>query len=219
MGNSKKIFNWENIFKNTETFQNNKPFPFGFVEEVLDRTFYEKLFHSFPQEDDKWHNVTDFSRSAKKRWFGLNKNSSIAVDDEDPNLSKEWNEFHHYLFSREVIENISAHTGIKLTGLRQFGFISTHMGDFSMPHFHWEGSQKGKESYKVTFLMYFSKGFKKGDAGGTYVCANEDESSIIFEPYNLDNSMVGFAETAISWHGSRYMTKDLVRHSIQFTFF
>ncbi len=214
-----EIINWKNMFENSETFKNNKPFPFGFVENVLIRNFYEKLYETFPVEDEKWHEVQDYSRSAKKRYFGLDKKNALAVDDQDPSLSKEWNIFHHYLTTKEFVNNISKYTGIDLIGIRQFAFINNHRGDFNMPHFHWENSQKGKESYKVTFLMFFAKDWPKGEPGGTYVSANEDESSIIFEPPNLDNTIIGFKETPISWHGSRYITKDLIRHSIQFTLY
>jgi len=41
----------------------------------------------------------------------------------------------------------------------------------------------------------------------------------LFEPYNLDNSFVCFAETPKSFHGSRYQTHDKPRPSIQFTLF
>ena len=30
------IVNWNNVFKNSEAFQNSKPFPFGFIENGLD---------------------------------------------------------------------------------------------------------------------------------------------------------------------------------------
>jgi len=38
------IINWENLFKQSETFQNNKPFKFAFTEEIFKRDFYERLF-------------------------------------------------------------------------------------------------------------------------------------------------------------------------------
>lgn len=76
-------------------------------------------------------------------------------------------------------------------------FINNHKGHYNMPHYHFEDSQKEDEHYQVTFLIYLTKGWIN-DVGGTYVCKNEDETSIIFEPKNLDNSMMGFAETPIS---------------------
>lgn len=210
------MFNWNNILANSQTFKNNKPFPYGFIEEVLERDFYEKLRKTFPKEDDRWYIPQDMTRSAKKRYFGKD-DWGVAVDSDDPSLSKEWNDFHHYLFSKDFIEKMSAYSGIKLTKLRHFIFIINGKGDFNMPHHHFGESQNNMGGYKMTCLMYLAKDWNKGDPGGTYICANEDESSIIFEPHNLDNTMVLFKETPISWHGSRYITKDVKRPSIQFT--
>ena len=77
--------------------------------------------------------------------------------------------------------------------------------------------KKENYAYNLTVLIYLAKGWKHGEAGGTYLASDEDESSIIFEPNNLDNTCVIFAETPRSFHGSRYMTKDTKRQSIQFT--
>ena len=70
--------------------------------------------------------------------------------------------------------------------------------------------------YKFTVLIYFAKDWIKGSPGGTYICESEDESTIVFEPTDLDNSWICFAETPNSWHGSRYMTHEIPRPSIQF---
>ena len=86
-----------------------------------------------------------------------------------------------------------------------------------MPHTHHPTEQKKDYGYNLTLLVYFAKGWKHGDPGGTYLASDEDESSILFEPYNLDNTCVIFAETSRSFHGSRYMTQDAKRQSIQFT--
>ena len=84
----------------------------------------------------------------------------------------------------------------------------------------------GRSSFEFSFLedeeakalkWLQSFGWKKGEPGGTYIASEEDESTIVFEPYNLDNSWICFAETPRSWHGSRYQTHDTPRQSIQFT--
>lgn len=212
------IINWQNVLANSNSFQNNKPFPYGFVEDVFEKKFYDKLYQTYPKEDEYWYVPKDWSRSSLKRFFGKDE-FGVFVDDEDPNLSKEWNDFHHYINTKEFVENMTKYTGIKLKGVRHFGFIKNRKGDFNMPHRHYGESQNNIAGYDLTILMYFAKDWKKGDPGGTYVCANEDEASIIFEPYNLDNSMMCFKETPYSWHGSRYMTKDVIRPSIQFTMF
>ena len=84
-------------------------------------------------------------------------------------------------------------------------------GGFQLPHIHNDGPST------LIVFFYFSKGWEKGDPGGTYVASEADESKIIFEPYNLDNTCVMFAESSHSFHGSRYMTQDAIRRSIQFT--
>ena len=71
--------------------------------------------------------------------------------------------------------------------------------------------------YKFTTLIYFAKDWPIGAPGGTYISEGEDESTIVFEPTDLDNSWICFAETPNSWHGSRYMTHEASRPSIQFT--
>jgi len=210
------IFNWEQILNNSENIKKEKPFPFGFVKKPFFNEFYEKLVATYPKVDNKWYIPTDMSRSAQKRLFGNDVKKS-CFDHEDPTLSKEWNEFRHALFTNEFVEKMSQLTGVKLSGMRHFIFILNKKGDFNMPHAHHTSVPPEQYEYKVTILMYFAKGWKKGDPGGTYICKNEDESSIIFEPDDPDNSMIWFTETPISWHGSRYITKDVMRPSIQFT--
>ena len=86
-----------------------------------------------------------------------------------------------------------------------------------MPHTHHPTEKKEDYGYNLTLLVYFAKGWKNGNPGGTYLASEEDEESIIFEPYDLDNSCVIFVESPHSWHGSRYMTQDAIRRSVQFT--
>ena len=66
-------------------------------------------------------------------------------------------------------------------------------------------------------MIYFSKNWKNGDPGGTYISAEDDESSIIFEPYNLDNSVAIFHDGPNAMHGARYIKKDVERHALQIT--
>ena len=48
----KNIINWDNVFKQSQSFKNNEPFMFGFVEEFIQQEFYEKLFETYPKLDD-----------------------------------------------------------------------------------------------------------------------------------------------------------------------
>jgi len=215
-----KIINWDNVLSKSDIFKNNKPFPFGFIENVFEPNFYKMLYETYPKVDSQWYKPTDFTRSATKRGFGnhiASGNGDKFIEcQKDKNLSPAWNELFQYLFTDEFIQNMSKYTGIELTKLRHFAFHYNEKGDFNAPHTHHENEDY---TYKVTVLAYFAKGWNDGDPGGTYIASEEDESTIVFEPYNLDNSLVCFAETPKSWHGSRYQIHDKPRPSIQFTIF
>jgi hypothetical protein len=216
-----QFINWDNVFANLETFKNNKPFPFGFVENVFESDFYNMLHETYPKVDSSWSRPTSIGRTNAKRNFGSHdpKKDKFPPDQEDKTLSKTWNDFFHYLYTDEFMDNMSKYTGIKLTKLNHFHFIYRQKGDFDMPHTHHLNMDPKDYDYKVTIVAYFAKGWKKGQPGGTYISSEEDESTIVFEPYNLDNSWVCFAETPKSYHGSRYITHNTPRPSIQFTLF
>ena len=219
---NQKIFNWKNIFANSETFKNNKPYSFGFVENVFESDFYNILHETYPKIDSSWNHTTDFGRSATKRGFGKHKTpnkTNYPPDQKDETLSEAWNEIFHYFYTDEFLINMSKYTGMKLTKLCHFGFVYNQKGDFNMPHTHHPNVDPKDYSYKVTVLAYFAKGWENGQPGGTYISSEEDESTIIFEPSNLDNTWVCFAETPKSFHGSRLHTHNIPRPSIQFTLF
>ena len=66
-------------------------------------------------------------------------------------------------------------------------------------------------------LFYFNKNWPKGEGGGTYIATEEDESALIFEPSDLDNTMMVFQDGPNSAHGVRYITKDVTRQGMQIT--
>ena len=84
-------------------------------------------------------------------------------------------------------------------------------GGFQLPHIHNVGPST------LVLMFYFSKNWKNNSPGGTYMAKEEDESSIIFEPYNLDNSMAMFLDGPNAAHGVRYITDDVVRQGFQIT--
>ncbi|MGB6785769.1 MAG: 2OG-Fe(II) oxygenase [Nitrosotalea sp.] len=202
---TQKIINWENLYKNSETFKNNKPFRFAFVEEVFHRPFYEKLYETFPNPDNSWEQ-NQFRRVSKMKPL-LDGSDELK---EELHLSKEWNDFKTYMCSKEFLENFSNFIGIKVAKTLHSAFVVNTKGGFQLPHIDYDGNYP----HKIQIMLYFSKNWQKGDPGGTYICKNEDETSIIFEPYNLDNSMVCFEETLGSWHGTRYITKDVTRRAL-----
>ena len=66
-------------------------------------------------------------------------------------------------------------------------------------------------------MFYFSKGWKQGQSGGTYMASEVDESKIIFEPYNLDNSLALFHDGPKAAHGTRLISENVERKALQIT--
>ena len=84
-------------------------------------------------------------------------------------------------------------------------------GGFQLPHVHNVGPST------LVMMLYFSKNWAKGDPGATYIASDSDESSILFEPYNLDNTLVIFQDSQYAIHGARYLEKDVKRKALQIT--
>ena len=210
MENNSRIINWDNVFKQSKTFQNNKPFRFGFIEEFFTRDFYEKLYEGYP----KIKNFLDGSSMSKSqliRWWGDHDENEIVRDVEDSTLNEEWNRLFHYCHTKEFSENFRKFSGVPVTKLKHFSFVAYRKGGFQLPHIHNVGPST------LVIMVYFSKNWINGDPGGTYIASKADESKIIFEPYNLDNSMALFHDSSKAAHGIRYITKDVERKAIQIT--
>ena len=129
------MINWKNVLRNSDIFKNNKPFSYGFVENFFHHDFYNELYNTYPKLDEKWYIPTDFGRSAKKRWFGSADPSSDqkSVDLEDPSLSRAWNQFFHYIHSKEFLDYMSKYSGVALTGFTHFAFIVTKKAVLTCP--------------------------------------------------------------------------------------
>jgi hypothetical protein len=210
-----EIMNWNNVFEQSEIFQNNTPCKFGFIEELFQRDFYEKLYESYPKIDDMGTSSKIGKMSYGKYFgkYGRNKDGTMSTigDENDPNLSSEWNKLKRYAQSQEFIENFRKFSGVPVNRLKYFHFIAMKKGGFQFPHVHNVGPST------LIFMLYFSKNWKDGDPGGTYIATEEDESSIIFEPYNLDNSVAIFHDGPKAMHGARYIKKDVERCALQIT--
>ena len=204
-----EIINWENIFAQSGTFQTQKPTKWAFLEEFFMRDFYEKLYETYPKKDDSWYFESSNDKSTYRKWFGGKKVNGIANDVEDPNFSESWNEFYHYLFSDEFLSNIRKFSGIPINKVKNCTFMLLTRGGYQLPHIHNVGPST------LILMFYFNKNWKKGDPGGTYVTPEEDESKMIFEPYNLDNSVLIFHDGPKAGHGVRYVTKDVERRAVQ----
>ena len=203
------IINWENVLPHSKTFQDQKPTKWIFLEEFFVRDFYEKLYETFPKKDESWFFESAADKSAYRKWWGGEQSAHIPTDIEDTNFSESWNQFHHYLFSDEFIPNIRKFSGVPVSKLKGFGFMLLTKGGYQLPHIHNVGHDT------LILMIYFSKNWKKGDPGGTYITTEEDESKMVFEPYNLDNTGIVFHDGPHAGHGARYITKDVERRAIQ----
>ena len=201
---NKKIINWDNVFKQSDSFKNNKPFKFGFVEKFIDHDFYERLYETFPKPDDLWFDASSLQKSKVMRHWGQNIGKhEIVPPGDDSSLSKEWNIFKKYVESKEFFENMQKFSGIPVNRLKHFSFAIKRKGDFQISHAHNTGPNI------LILMIYFTKGWTEGEPGGTYVATDlDDESSIIFEAYNLDNSVTIFHDGPDAIHGVRRITKD-----------
>ena len=215
MENFDEVCNWENLFQQSETFKNNKPFKYAFVEEFFKHDFYEKLFETYPEydkDDENWSTSTKFSKHQFSRGWGKYGPGDYARKELDPKLGPEWNKFYKFLHSDEFLNALKKFSGVAIDKMKFFRFMLYHKGGFQLPHIHNDGPST------LIVFFYFSKGWEKGDPGGTYVASEADESKIIFEPYNLDNTMVILQDGPYSAHGARYITKDVKRKAIQIYF-
>ena len=209
MAKNLDIVNWENVFTHDVTFQEKKPTKWAFIEEFFVRDFYEKLYETYPKKDDSWFFETSNDKSAYRKWWAEENANDIPSNVEDPNFSEHWNTFHRYLFSDEFLANIRKFSGVPVTKVKSLGFMLLTRGGYQLPHIHNVGPST------LILMLYFTKNWSKGDPGGTYITPEEDESKMIFEPYNLDNSGIIFHDGPHAGHGVRYITKDVERRAIQ----
>ena len=205
-----QMINWDNVFRHSKTFQERKPTKWEFLEEFFVSDFYEKLYETYPKKDDSWFVESSNDKSAYRKWWAGKKDGNhISSDVEDPNFSESWNKLYHYLFSTEFLSNIRKFSGVPVTKTKTVTFMLLTRGGYQLPHIHNVGPST------LILMLYFSKNWKKGDPGGTYVTPEEDESKMIFEPYNLDNSVMIFHDGPHAGHGVRFIEKDVERRAVQ----
>jgi hypothetical protein len=204
-----KIINWNNVFEQSNSFKNSKPFSFGFIEDFFTDKFYNNLYETFPKIDEKWNIASVMSKYQHYRtWNNASINDPHKSGD-DPSLSEYFNKLKRYAETEEFVSNFREFSGVPVSKLKTITFMSYEKGGFQYPHIHNNGPSS------LIIMLYFSKGWKKGDPGGTYMASEEDESKIIFEPYNLNNSIALFHDGPMAAHGVRYITKDVTRQGMQ----
>ena len=206
---STEIINWKNIFKQSSIFKNHESTKWAFVEEFIDRDFYDQLYDTYPKLDETWTKRDSFDKNGFHQSWANQQANEVASYSYDKKFSESWNHFYKYLFSDNFIENMRKFSGIPVTKLKHFTFTLLPKRGFQLPHIHNVGPNT------IVIMMYFSKDWEKGDPGGTYVSTEEDESSIVFEPYNLDNSAMIFHDGPSAGHGVRQIKKNVERRAIQ----
>ena len=205
------LVNWENLNKHKDTFQTQKPFNFVFIENFFTQEFYDSLYRTYPKIDETWGVNSDHSKSQYyKTWNNKSTNTPSTIGD-DTTLGDSWNKLKRYAESNEFIENFNKFSNIPVKKMKYILFMGYKKGGFQLPHIHNVGPST------LVLMFYFSKNWKNNSPGGTYMAKEEDESSIIFEPYNLDNSMAMFLDGPNAAHGVRYITDDVVRQGFQIT--
>ena len=208
-----EIINWENLLQKSNDFKNNKPFKFGFVEQFFNKNFYNKLYESYPKIDDSWSIISTPSKYQLAKFWNRSNTSELEIltNEKDESVGKEWNELKQYAMTDEFIKKFEEFSGLQNLKCKYFCFMAYKQGGFQLPHIHNFGPST------LTLMIYLSKGWEKGDPGGTYMSTDIDESTIIFEPYDLDNTMALFQDASNAAHGARYITKNVIRQAIQIT--
>ena len=221
------IVNWQKAYDQSSNFKNSGPTKWAFVKEFLDRDFYEELYKTFPKFDNTWY-LTDsagsktdekfayrkFWKREKSRYYtdGTPIDEHNLIQEYDSMYSESWNKFLNHAWSEEFVKKLVEVTGVEVSGLRHFCFMYAKKGCFQSPHIH-----NISDKTLIVFL-YFSKNWEEGDPGGTYLSDGLDESKILFEPNDLDNTALFVLDGPEAAHGMRKIIKDVERMAIQLTY-
>ena len=219
--------NWQNAYDQSSNFKNSGPTKWAFVKEFLDRDFYEELYKTFPKFDNTWYltdsagSKTDEKLAYRKFWKreqgryyadGTHIDEHNLIQEYDSMYSESWNKFLNHAWSEEFVKKLVEVTGVEVSGLRHFCFMYAKKDCFQSPHIH-----NVSDKTLIVFL-YFSKNWEEGDPGGTFLSDGLDESKILFEPYDLDNTALFVLDGPKAAHGVRKITKDVERRAIQLTY-
>ena len=204
-----EILNWKNIFENSQKFKTQTPTKWCYIENFFSKELYDELYKTYPVFDESWKSEDSYDKSAYRKYWGKVDKDINITQEQDSNYSPAWNKLVKYLHSEDFFQNIRKFSGIPVTKLKKFQFTLIRKNGFQLPHIH----NKGPST--IIIMAYFSKNWEKGEPGGTYVASEEDESKIVFEPYNLDNSVMIFHDGPFAAHGVRRIVEDVERRGIQ----
>ena len=205
------IVNLQNAYDQSSNFKNSSPTKWAFVKEFLDRNFYEELYKTYPKFDDTWSLEDSYDKISYRKLWKIDQEKTIIMEH-DSRYSESWNKFLKYAWSEEFIKKLVEVTGVEVTGLRHFCFMYAKKDGFQSPHIH------NVSDKTLIVFIYFSKNWEEGDPGGTYLSDGRDESKILFEPYDLDNTSLFVLDGPNAAHGVRRITKDVERRAIQLTY-
>ena len=205
------IVNWQNASSQSLNFKNSSPTKWAFIKEFLDRGFYEELYKTYPKFDDTWSEMDSYDRVGYRK-FWKKDDERNHIQEYDSRYSESWNKFLKHAWSEEFIKKLVEVTGVEVTGLRHFCFMYAKKDGFQSPHIH------NVSDKTLIVFIYFSKNWEEGDPGGTYLSDGRDESKILFEPYDLDNTSLFVLDGPNAAHGVRRITKDVERRAIQLTY-
>ncbi len=205
------IVNWQNASSQSLNFKNNSPTKWAFIKEFLDRGFYEELYKTYPKFDDTWSEMDSYDRVGYRKFWKRDEETN-HIQEYDSRYNESWNKFLEYAWSEEFIKKLVEVTGVEVTGLRHFCFMYAKKDGFQSPHIH------NVSDKTLIVFIYFSKNWEEGDPGGTYLSDGRDESKILFEPYDLDNTSLFVLDGPNAAHGVRRITKDVERRAIQLTY-
>ena len=215
------IVNWKNAHEQSSNFKNHSPTKWAFVKEFLNKDFYEELYKTFPKFDDTWNEEDSDEKLAYRKFWKRDEGGYYTdgtprehnlMQEYDSRYSEPWNKFLKHAWSEEFIKKLVEVTGVEVTGLRHFCFMYAKKDGFQSPHIH------NVSDKTLIVFIYFSKNWEEGDPGGTYLSDGRDESKILFEPYDLDNTSLFVLDGPNAAHGVRRITKDVERRAIQLTY-
>ena len=47
-----EIINWKNVTEKSNEFKNQTPFKFGYIKNIFETSFYDRLYNTYPNLDD-----------------------------------------------------------------------------------------------------------------------------------------------------------------------
>ena len=205
------IINWENTFAESSNFQNRNPTKWAFVKNFLNEKFYEELYNTFPKFDETWSEEDSYDKISYRKFWEKDEDSNIITKN-DSRYSESWNKLMNHLWSEDFINNLVKFTQVSVTNLRHFCYMYQSKGGFQSPHIH-----NVSDKTLIVFL-YFSKNWSKGEPGGTYLSEGRDESKIIFEVDDLDNTALFVLDGPEAAHGVRQIKNNVEKRAIQLTY-